>query len=228
MIAMESLFLILCGVILLSGILYWFWSHLQLTQKKVQLLENVVFELRGLVGDSPGFQAKEPATATVPTPYNDLTDDDWEDTNAQGEKEVSLVSTPIESILEPLTVTELPAAASSASEKSASSLEAATTEQLLQERESADREFRSFFVASETASEKPASVTGDLLESMTVKDLRRLGEQRGISGVSKMNKKELLAVLRQPVAERVSGGLDLIVETVDVSSDVTTTIEGSE
>ena len=50
--SMESIFLILSGVILAAGILYWFWSHIQLTQKKVQLLENAVFELRGMLTGS--------------------------------------------------------------------------------------------------------------------------------------------------------------------------------
>ena len=52
--SMESIFLILSGAVLAAGILYWFWSHIQLTQKKVQLLENAVFELRGLQGPGPG------------------------------------------------------------------------------------------------------------------------------------------------------------------------------
>jgi len=47
--SMESIFLALSGVILMAGVLYWFWSHIQLTQKKVQLLENAIFELRGMV-----------------------------------------------------------------------------------------------------------------------------------------------------------------------------------
>jgi outer membrane biosynthesis protein TonB len=51
--SMESIFLILSGVVLAAGVLYWFWSHIQLTPKKVQLLENAVFELRGMLTQGP-------------------------------------------------------------------------------------------------------------------------------------------------------------------------------
>jgi hypothetical protein len=80
---METIFLVLSGVILAAGVLYWFWSHIQLTQKKVQLLENAVFELRGLVSGNPdaavGGGGPSP-TEKVPTPvYRDLADDEEED-----------------------------------------------------------------------------------------------------------------------------------------------------
>ena len=52
--SMETVFLALSGVILMAGVLYWFWSHIQLTQKKVQLLENAVFELRGMLQRGDG------------------------------------------------------------------------------------------------------------------------------------------------------------------------------
>ena len=58
----------------MAGILYWFWSHIQLTQKKVLLLENAVFELRSQLTrlpDATGSPAYKPA-------YTDLADD-WEE-----------------------------------------------------------------------------------------------------------------------------------------------------
>lgn len=107
--SMESIFLALSGVILLAGVLYWFWSHIQLTQKKVQLLENAVFELRGMLqrggftgggtgggpagsGGSPDLLSSDEASpprspsepisganAAVSSMYNDLGDDDWKE-----------------------------------------------------------------------------------------------------------------------------------------------------
>lgn len=107
--SMESIFLALSGVILLAGVLYWFWSHIQLTQKKVQLLENAVFELRGMLqrggssGDPDGLRSpdglRDPGLpplpvsdddaspprspsgpfAAVSSMYNDLGDDDWKE-----------------------------------------------------------------------------------------------------------------------------------------------------
>jgi hypothetical protein len=102
--SMESIFLILSGVILAAGVLYWFWSHIQLTQKKVQLLENAVFELRGLVQGSPdrgslgkGTRGDLSDAGNGEAVYADLSDDDWEgapaaDANATTVAAVAAVS----------------------------------------------------------------------------------------------------------------------------------------
>jgi hypothetical protein len=60
------------------------------------------------------------------------------------------------------------------------------------------------------------------LEGMTLKELRRLGEQRGIKGVSDMKKRELLASLRAAVTPPTSSVLDAFepesIEAVELSS----------
>jgi hypothetical protein len=188
--SMEVIFLILSGVILMAGILYWFWSHLQLTQKKVQLLENAVFELRGMLtnrGDGPA-PGPEPSSPPAPAPsaaasvYNDLTDDDWEEEAEV--KEVPMVSTPLEEILgsvnpdlQPGGRIEVPS----------------VEEQEKDEREA--NQFRELFLQQEA----PVRVA-ESLEAMPVKELRRLAEQRGIADAADMRKKELLAALRQQVS----------------------------
>lgn len=92
--------MILSGVILFAGILYWLWSHIQLTQKKVQLLENAVFELRGLVGTrGPDLVAASSSVASTQpraSPFKDLDDDDWDE--HEKTEEVPAVSTPIDNI----------------------------------------------------------------------------------------------------------------------------------
>jgi hypothetical protein len=216
--SMESIFLILSGVILAAGILYWLWSHIQLTQKKVQLLENAVFELRGrmMPTDSGPPDVAPAAAAPAPSAYEDLADDDW-DVPA----EVAAVSTPldalggsrVEIIREDMDVEQTP-------EMSVGEIEpggriGGATEVEAVEEKSAE-EFRELFL-SETAGPRSASSSSSssaqTLESMPVKELRRLAEQRGITGVAELRKKELLAALRQ----QVSGGpqektLDLTVE----------------
>jgi len=136
--------LVLSGVVLVSGVLYWFWSHIQLMQKKVQLLENAVFDLRGeLRGAAP---APVVEAETAPAPFTDV---DWEpETVAQAqEQEQEQTSTPLEALEKEILVPE----------QSAS------------------------------------------LDSMPLKELRRLAEQRGVPNTSEMRKKELLSVLRSQV-----------------------------
>lgn len=212
---MESIFLILSGVILAAGILYWLWSHIQLTQKKVQLLENAVFELRGMLTTrGPGPPSPSPAVVAVPTAsYADLPDDDWEapeeSVPASASASVSVsaptpASNEIEIIRED--VPDL--------EPGGRILPAATVAEEVAEEKSAE-EFRELFIA-ESGAQKAAPETPQSLESMPVKELRRLAEQRGITGVADMRKKELLTALRQQVAPTVvEKTLDLTVEAVE-------------
>lgn len=205
---MEVIFLILSGVILVAGVLYWFWSHLQLTQKKVKLLENAVFELR---------EKKVPGLAPAPAPapveasggsgtqvYADLADDDdWADDGgaAAAQEVVSHVSTPLENLgayssngqnldLQPGGRIEVPAEFDGAPTAASQP----------------EEEFRELFVGqdggvvtSAVAGAGAGPRTPESLESMPVKELRRLAEQRGISGAEGMRKKEILAALRQQI-----------------------------
>lgn len=247
---METIFLVLSGVILAAGVLYWFWSHIQLTQKKVQLLENAVFELRGLVSrdsaenaDSSGGGNKAPAPGPAPV-YQDLADDEdeWAPTSSSAgatpaarSSSVEIGSTPLSSLqsevadLQPGGRLEVPAQSPSADER------VITT----------DEKFRELFVQREPRVPSPSSapvaaapvvaapaapsqslpaettekpLTSESLESMPVKDLRRLAEQRGITGVSDMRKKEILSALRQQVVQPAAVSTTVVVEhTLDLT-----------
>jgi hypothetical protein len=244
--SMESIFLILSGVILAAGVLYWFWSHIQLTQKKVQLLENAVFELRGLVtarsspepdgssgssGSSSGGGGGESSTV-----YNDLADDEEEEWLPEQSS-----STPLPSSggVTDIGSTPLSDLNGTSDLQPGGRLEVPTLVESEKDAETSVEQFRELFAQRESASPKaPASsVTGDKavvsessLESMPVKELRRLAEQRGLTGVSDLRKKELLAALRQqitssPATEKadtvvVERTLDLT-ETDDLAAEAT-------
>jgi hypothetical protein len=90
--AMETLMLALSGVVLASGVLYWFWSHIQLMQKKVQLLENAVFDLRGELRGAPPAPVAE--TAAEPAPF----EDDWEPEAEAPAEAQEQTSTPLEAL----------------------------------------------------------------------------------------------------------------------------------
>ena len=85
--SMESIFLVLSGAVLAAGILYWFWSHIQLTQKKVQLLENAVFELRGMQGPGPGPGPKPSDDVRNVPVYRDVDDGDWDQDQGQDQRD---------------------------------------------------------------------------------------------------------------------------------------------
>ena len=143
--------LVLSGVVLASGVLYWLWSHIQLTQKKVQLLESAVFELRGMVSGSP---APAPVAEAEPAAFNDVSDD-WEP-EAEAEVDVEQTSTPLDELEREVSMAPPP---------------------------------RETVIHEGQAS----------LDSMPLKELRRLAEQRGIANTAEMRKKELLGLLRSQV-----------------------------
>lgn len=214
--SMETLFLVLSGAILAAGVLYWLWSHIQLTQKKVQLLENAVFELRGMLtsGSGPSGPGSGPASGPAPAsasgpapasgpaaPYKDLADDDWETPDA-GTADVAQVSTPLP-ILElgsgPQGQVQVPASDDLMPGGRAG-------------QEVSAEQFRELFISSDAVAAPGSSgssvsaldaskpQTPESLESMPLKELRRLAEQRGIKGSADMRKKEILSALRSQIS----------------------------
>ncbi len=159
--------LVLSGVVLASGVLYWLWSHIQLTQKKVQLLESAVFELRGMVSGSGHVATPQlvPVEEEAPAAFNDVSDD-WEP-EAEVEAAVEQTSTPLEELEKEVSLAPPP---------------------------------------RETVVQHEGQAS---LDSMPLKELRRLAEQRGIANTSDMRKKELLGLLRSQVTAPTEDVVDL-------------------
>lgn len=191
---MESIFLILSGVIVMAGILYWFWSHIQLVQKKVQLLENAVFEVRNMIPKAPSHpmsQSEGPVAAQEP--YQDLEDDDWEEKPV----EVEQTSTPLESLGLPTSVVDVVAPP-----PTPTTLE--REEPMKEELQSGGSEaaFRELFVGTDSVveSSQTEARTPESLDAMPLRDLRRLAEQRGIQGAGEMRKKAILEALKAQIS----------------------------
>lgn len=232
--SMEVIFLLLSGVILVAGVLYWFWSHLQLTQKKVQLLENAVFELRTMLLSSGRGPPEAPVVggggsggssgvgAVAASGYEDLGDDDWDadggETAPVDEKIVDRPDDAVPVVAPSVSVREV-AVTSSESGEFADALQpggrilvptveevkeishvAATTDTPINE-----EQFRALFASraaeeeSSAATSRPVTLVAETLESMPVKELRRLAQERGIAGAADMRKKDILTALRQQI-----------------------------
>ena len=221
--SMESIFLALSGVILLAGVLYWFWSHIQLTQKKVQLLENAVFELRGMLqrggftggagggssdDSNPGLpplpvsddEAEAPRSpsgsgpsAAVSSMYNDLGDDDWKEDAEVVDEMEGAVD--ISAGSTPLSALGLEEAVPIFEEEGVNpDLQPGGRIQVVEEG------------GLESKSEQfrdlftsPSVNEATSLDAMPVKDLRRLAEQRGIANASELRKKEILSALKSQI-----------------------------
>jgi hypothetical protein len=232
---MESVFLLLSGAIVMSGILYWFWSHIQLTQKKVQLLENAVFELRTMLNATHGQGVRPPSPAPLPL-YQDLMDDDWKSEHQEekeGEEGADVFEgTPLELLVEEQEQEQ---------EQGQEEFEQGKQEdqEVLHEQRNGGqeeqegqgdaqhvpsdllpggrievpedrnemktptrKEVKSLLEAipeETTDVDSEHTESSQALESMPLKELRRLAEQRGVTGSDKMRKRDLLAILRQQV-----------------------------
>jgi hypothetical protein len=221
---MEAVFLLLSGVILLAGVLYWFWSHIQLTQKKVQLLENAVFELRGLLNNTP-----PPASSTGSSSgsgsgsaYEDLPDDadDWSPED-DGERVVETVSTPLEHLMPVYGDVQVEHLGSVNDDL----MPGGRIEHVAEEQEKVDEkeiavsdgDFRELF-AGRDATSSPVR-TPESLDSMPVKELRRLAEQRGIAGAADMRKKEILAALRKQIQPVAAVAETVVQKTLDLTEE---------
>jgi hypothetical protein len=64
--------------ILIIGVVYWFWTQNQYIQRKLNLLENIVYEMKTNFNNSP--ESGEPAVLNKvdypPAPSSELGDDD--------------------------------------------------------------------------------------------------------------------------------------------------------
>ena len=151
----DSFYIALCMTVLLLGVVYWFWTQNQFLLRKINLLENIVYELKTIC-TAPLPSRVEPISYP-PAPSSVVEDEELHEELLQEEEAHPLQrppSPPVEDDLQPGGVgsgVEVPAESS------------------------------------------------NLLESMTVKELRRLAEQRGIKGGAEMKKKELLAELKKGV-----------------------------
>ena len=61
----ETFYIALCVAILLLGVIYWFWTQIQYLQKKVNLLDNVVYEMKTFVSNLPGHSSTPAFRAEV-------------------------------------------------------------------------------------------------------------------------------------------------------------------
>jgi hypothetical protein len=188
----ESFYIALCMTVLLVGAIYWVWTQIQFVQRKVNMLENIVYELKTLCSSKPPeVMLGSLATPTVypPAPSSVLGEDE-DLLHEELHKDIS-EEAPIEA--EVTTYPEVP---------DVHDLDVAEEEPLL------DTSNINNFVkmvevpaTSEMEDLQPGgvgsgSVVASSLDNMSLKELRRLAQQRGIRGANELRKKELIQAIR--------------------------------
>jgi len=159
----DSFYIALCMTVLILGIVYWFWSQTQFLLRKINLLENIVYELKTIC-TSPPSAPVEPKQYP-PAPSSVIEEDEDQDLI-----HAELLEEEMEEALHPLQQSPTPPSPPSEEE-----------------------DLQPGGVGSGI---KEVTESSNMLETMTLKELRRLAEQRGIKGATELKKKELLSQLK--------------------------------
>jgi len=207
----DTFYVALCMTVLILGAVYWFWTQNQFMLRKLSLLENIVYEMKMALSTSPDSLGMAPPAAPVgmptgpaqyaPAPGSVMSDDDAEILNE--DLHATLASQPEE-----------------AHEQSSPVLEVSDND---------IPEFKMPELVAASAAEAP--VVDDLqpggvgsgvpevktgasaYDAMTLKELRKLAENRAITGAKDMRKQALIDALRNTPAgvtfDVTEGVLDL-------------------
>ena len=203
----DTFYVALCMTILILGVVYWFWTQNQYMQRKLNLLENIVFEIKTQIqkgGDSPpglaspnmvvgsGGVEVDAGSKYPPAPSSELGDDE------------DLLN---EELHEELEFEEAPASSNSPTLKISDDMPstAGAPAVIPDIADIADMADDGDLVAAlqpggvgsgiQDIPEADNSAKGSVLEGMTLKELQRLAEQKGIN-TNRMRKPQLIEAIR--------------------------------
>lgn len=190
---MEMLFLVISILILFSAVVYWLWSHIQNVNKKTALLEAAIFDLQGMMAamlrgtEMDGGTEAHVSGATVfdGTSENIRDVPDVED----------LDDVPVAD-LEDMGTSGFP----TSSEPSANVAEVEDWPDAPVVSDDPPVVSEVLPVSEPSSSASVVSASSSSLDSMGLKDLRRLAERRGVAGWEGLKKKELIQALKAQVA----------------------------
>lgn len=196
------------------GAIYWFWTQLQYLQRKVNLLDNVVYEMKTLVSNLPAqAAAAAQAVASGPPDMAPVSYDSGVSGNADFASEVPPpYAPPPESVAGDLEAERMASEMefdSFAGTVPTNTVPTTVQTQVPDELQPGGLASGESKKVSDTSIESP-------LASMSIKDLRRMAEANGIPGSSELKKRDLIRSLRDKVSTIVNPGSTSV---ADASSD---------
>lgn len=186
----DTFYIALCMTVLILGVVYWFWTQNQFMLRKINLLENIVYEMKAMLPqspiDSPGGGSELQPAEYPPAPSSVLGEDE-DLLHEELHEEVTRIPSPLPAPLSPSPMKFV---------DSVEDTEAASPATVVPPMPD---DLQPGGVGSGVAEVKD---TPSLLETMTLKELRRLAEQRGITGASTMRKQLLIDALKAGVTAK--------------------------
>jgi Rho termination factor, N-terminal domain len=161
----DTFYIALCMTILIIGVVYWFWTQTQHLQRKINLLENIVYEFKASMV-APNHESPVAQESSYPPAVMEEDDDLLHET----------LHSDISPALPPMQDSEeSPGATVSLSDDLQPGGVGSGLDELM------------------TPEPK---IKASALEGMTLKELRRLAEQRNIPNASGLRKQALIEALR--------------------------------
>ena len=221
----DTFYIALCMTVLLLGVVYWFWTQNQYLQRKLNTLETIVYEMRSTFNSAvsapdaildstllsaPAQTPAKTAAAYAPPPPDVEEDDETDDVvfhdrlmaTEEGVGSADQIAefedlettdasnTPVDAVAEPVisTVADL----ANWGESPLLAGEGGSEADLQPGGGAGIKEFV----------QPDSEASGNVLDGMTLKELRRLGEQKSIPNAKSLKKHELIAAIRSAAAAR--------------------------
>jgi hypothetical protein len=206
----DTFYIALCMTILIIGVVYWFWTQNQYIQRKLNLLENIVYEMKTSLNNAPETLPNESTKAYPPPPSSELEE---EDDRLHKELHAELLRPNVPTVSSLPAVSEIPDISDipDVSEIPTQFVEQAPMEPMSTMEDSSpilpyedvqsEDALQPGGVGNTLSMELPADSTGSSLDAMTLKELKRMAEQRKIVGWSNMRKQALIDALRNTVSK---------------------------
>ena len=187
----DTFYVALCMTVLILGAVYWFWTQNQFMLRKLNLLENIVYEMKmALSTGSPppavDLSSSNPTTY-APAPGSVMSDDD-----------ADMLNNDLQGTLSPLDESPLVQDSPVLEVRN----DAIPVFTMPENNESPVKEVKTETVNDDlqpggVGSGLPEAKTGpSAYDAMTLKELRKLAENRAISGAKDMRKQALIDALR--------------------------------
>ena len=188
----DTFYIALCMTVLILGVVYWFWTQNQYMQRKMNLLENIVYEMKSTMGTGPpdgfepaghGVSASPSLQESMPTEYppapSSVLGDDEDLLHEELHTAVTEEDDGIPQMVESMPEEE---------EDDGINAEALTDD------------LQPGGVGSGDVKEINATTTSSsVLDGLTLKQLKTLASQHNISGATGMRKHELITALRAKI-----------------------------
>ena len=188
----DTFYVALCMTVLILGVVYWFWTQNQYIQRKVNLLENIVYEMKTSMsssGEAPDLSEIAPSEMAPRVAYAAAP------SSVLGEDE-DILHEELVAEMEPIEEESVEDAIADFAIDNAMPLLSEEEGTSLASLASLDDDLQPGGVGSGIREVTMPEAKGSVLDSMTLPELKRLAEQRGISAASKMRKQALIDAIR--------------------------------